>query len=76
MPEFKQLQEDISTLPEVAQTLVVDFVALLKQRYAPNQPVQPLNLDNEPFVGMWHDNAEMQNSTDWVRSVRQKHWRS
>lgn len=77
MPEFEQLQEDISTLPETAQMLVVDFVALLKKRYASTQPSnQPLDLEAEPFVGMWQDNVETRDSTAWVRDVRQKHWRS
>lgn len=78
MPEFEQLRDDISTLPTTAQQLVVDFVAFLKQRYSnPASPSpQPLDLDNEPFVGMWSDRPEMQDSTAWVRQVRQQHWRS
>ncbi|NJN57064.1 MAG: DUF2281 domain-containing protein [Leptolyngbyaceae cyanobacterium SL_5_9] len=78
MPEFEQLRDDISTLPEPAQQLVVDFVAFLKQRYTQQQtnPSQPLNLDNEPFVGIWSDRPEMQDSTAWVKQVRQQHWRT
>ncbi|GAB4367775.1 MAG: hypothetical protein Kow00121_06360 [Elainellaceae cyanobacterium] len=78
MPEFEQLRDDISTLPEPAQQLVIDFVAFLKQRYIQQQtaPSQPLNLDNEPFVGMWSDRPEMQDSTAWVKQVRQQHWRT
>lgn len=78
MPEFEQLRDDISTLPEPAQQLVIDFVAFLKQRYAYEQTTNPhpLNLENEPFVGMWSDRPEMQDSTAWVRQVRQQHWRT
>jgi predicted HTH domain antitoxin len=32
------------------------------------------DLENEPFVGMWADNPEMQDSTAWVKKVRQQHW--
>ncbi|WP_416673607.1 hypothetical protein [Egbenema bharatensis] len=78
MPEFEQLRDDISSLPETAQQLVVDFVAFLKQRYAYEQtpPPAPLDLENELFVGMWSDQPEMQDSTAWVRQVRQQHWRT
>ena len=54
MPKLEKLQEDIANLPEEAQELLSDFVAFLKQRYqslASAKP-QPLNLKNEPFVGM------------------------
>ena len=78
MSEFEQLRDDISTLPAKAQQLVVDFVAFLKQRYASPEPTthQPLNLENEPFVGMWSDRSEMADSTAWVKQIRQQHWRS
>jgi Protein of unknown function (DUF2281) len=78
MLEFEHLKDDVATLPEDAQRLVIDFVSFLKQRYpSPQaQQSQPLDLDNEPFVGMWSDRPEMQDSTAWVREVRQQHWRT
>ena len=78
MPELEKLKADIATLPEEAQQLVSDFVAFLKQRYplSPSAGVQPLNLENEPFVGIWSDRPEMEDSTAWVRQVRQQHWRT
>jgi hypothetical protein len=78
MSEFEQLKHDISTLPETAQQLVVNFVAFLKQRYAHEQtaPPRPLDLENESFVGMWSERPEMQDSTAWVRQIRQQHWRT
>lgn len=86
MPEFEQLKDDISTLPPAAQQLVVDFVAFLKQRYSQPEAAthQPLNLENEPFVGMWsvceappqEARPEMADSTAWVRQIRQQHWHS
>ena len=51
-----KVAQDIASLPEEAQKLLSDFVfvAFLKQRYQPSQSAkpQPLNLENEPFVGM------------------------
>lgn len=56
MPEFERLIQDMAALPEEAQQIVIDFVTFLKQRYQ-HQPtnLQPLNLENESFVGMWSD---------------------
>lgn len=92
MLEFTELQEDIAALPQADQMLVVNFVALLKQRYVDTQhtaqtsdtqtsdtqslEAHPLNLENEPFVGMWKENLETQDSSAWVKAVRQEHWQS
>jgi hypothetical protein len=78
MLEFEQLKDDVATLPQDAQRLVIDFVSFLKQRYPSSKDPQsqPLDLENDPFVGMWSDRPEMQDSTAWVREVRQQHWRT
>ena len=34
MPEFEQIYQDINTLPEEAQTLLFDFLELLKKCYS------------------------------------------
>ena len=78
MTKLEKLHEDIASLPEEAQQLLSDFVAFLKQRYqTSNSESNPsLDLENEPFVGMWSDHKEMKDSTAWVKQVRQKHWRN
>jgi len=51
----------------------------LRQRYKKSQPARTTpasDLKTEAFVGMWQDREDMQESTDWVRSVRQSHWES
>lgn len=81
MLEFEQLKKDIDALSEDDRQLVIQFVAMLKKRYdhasdnskSPCQ-IQALDLDNEPFVGMWRDRPEMQDSAAWVKRVRQQHW--
>jgi hypothetical protein len=32
------------------------------------------NLQDEPFVGMWKDREDMEDSSHWVRQVRQQEW--
>jgi len=78
MPKLNKLSEDIAALPPEAQQLLCDFVALLKHRYPLSSPTPPDTFDweNEPFVGMWSDRPEMQDSTTWVQQVRHQHWPS
>jgi hypothetical protein len=72
----EQLLIDIQELPEEAQEIIADLVAVLKRRYEMKKkpPINSLQLEDQPFIGMWSDRPETQNSTQWVRSIRQKHW--
>ncbi|HBB31112.1 MAG TPA: DUF2281 domain-containing protein [Cyanobacteria bacterium UBA8803] len=74
----EQLTNDIATLPQEAQKMVIAFVNFLKQQYQQpkTQQPQPLNFKDEPFVGMWSDRTDMQDSTAWVRQLRQKEWQN
>ena len=74
MPALDHIQQDIQELPAEAQQLILDFVSFLKQRYQPqpNQPQPPISFADQPFVGMWSDVPEMQNSAAWVRQTRQQ----
>jgi hypothetical protein len=73
------LFRDIASLPPEAQRQVADYVALLKlrrrrrlsSRRAPSVPIA-----NEPFVGMWREREEMQDSAAWVRQLREGDWNS
>lgn len=69
MPALDHFQD----LPKEAQQLILNFVSFLKQRYQP-QPSKfhPLSFTDQPFVGMWSDVPEMQDSTAWVRETRQQ----
>jgi hypothetical protein len=33
-----------------------------------------VDLEREPFVGMWSDREDMSDSSAWVRNVRETHW--
>lgn len=32
------------------------------------------DLAEEPFIGLWRDRQDMQDSTVWVRVVREREW--
>ena len=47
MSSLDQLQQDIQSLPEEAQTLLVDFVEMLKHRYRRSRSAA--SLDSSPY---------------------------
>ena len=67
---------EFSTLPRDAQYQVIEFMLFLHSRYTPDtlRDTEQPNLSAEPFVGMWKDREEMQDSRGYVRELRQKEW--
>jgi hypothetical protein len=57
--------------------MVADFVVSLRQRLESASPADggpPDSLESEPFVGMWWDRADMEDSAAWVRGIRKAEW--
>ncbi len=75
--EYQDIWQQFTTLPPDAQALVIDFIASLKQRYNYSQSPQPkqTNWRSDPFIGLWQDRQDIQDSTQWVRSTRSSEWR-
>lgn len=76
MSFLEEIQKDMASLPDDAQQMVIQFIRFLKQQYPTrvSPPNQQFSLENQPFVGMWQDRAEMRDSTAWVRQVRRQQW--
>ena len=75
--ETTNIVREMASLPPDAQKQVIDFVAFLKARYSPTptaRKAKRTKLANEPFIGMWRTRKDMQDSTAWVRSLRQHEW--
>jgi len=72
----EELLREINSLPIEAQRQIEDFIAFLRLRYKSQSPKETSisDLQTEKFVGMWRDREDMQDSTAWVRNVRDKHW--
>jgi hypothetical protein len=71
----EEILREIALLPPAGQRLVEGFVAFLRERYAPAQPVaQPPDsgLEGESFIGMWRDRDDMRDSSAWVRDQLQE----
>jgi hypothetical protein len=68
---------EIASLPPEAQKQVIDFIAFLKTRYPTPQVAKKTRrtlLTDEPFIGMWQNRDDMQDSTAWVRDLRHREW--
>ena len=75
--ESTKVMYEIASLPPEAQKQVIDFIAFLKTRYPAAQPAretQSTKLTDEPFIGMWEEREDMQDSTAWVRNLRRREW--
>jgi hypothetical protein len=75
--EATNIVREIASLPPEAQRQVADFVAFLKARYPSAQTVRKTRqtrLVDEPFIGMWRDREDMQDSAVWVHNLRQREW--
>ena len=75
--ENVSIVREIASLPPEAQKQAIDFVAFLRACYATTPPVRKARrtkLADEPFIGMWRDREDMQDSTAWVQSLRQREW--
>lgn len=72
-----EIWRQLTTLPLEAQQQVIDFIALLHARYAPSdvrQTAKRTRLASEPFIGMWRNREDLQDSNAWVRSLREREW--
>ncbi|MDO9129455.1 MAG: DUF2281 domain-containing protein [Anaerolineales bacterium] len=74
--ESPRLFQKIASLPPEAQKQIQDFVAFLKARYpaTPSAKTKRTRLADEPFISMWRDRKDMQDSIAWVRQLRQREW--
>lgn len=73
----EELWREIKSLPPMAQREVADFVAFLRNRYKPPCPTgrsKKTELTDEPFVGIWRNREDMEDSTKWVRTIRSREW--
>jgi hypothetical protein len=60
----------LETLPEEdIKALIARAQEILRQR------ARKVMLSEEPAIGMWKDRQDMQNSTAWVRQLREREWR-
>lgn len=65
----------IQTLSPDHQKQVIDFIAYLKAREQVESITNSeMTWESDPFFGIWSDRTDMQDSTEWVRQLRQDQW--
>ncbi|NJL23053.1 MAG: hypothetical protein HC895_23090 [Leptolyngbyaceae cyanobacterium SM1_3_5] len=66
----------IDSLVQIIQALSEEERSLLQQKLNPASiALQNANsLRDEAFIGMWRDRPEMEDSSQWVRNLRQQQW--
>ena len=75
--QAENLWRKFDTLPPAVQKQVSDYIEFLESRYGKrkkNAPARKTKLHDEEFIGMWQDREDMQDSTQWVRELRQNEW--
>lgn len=73
----EEILREILSLPPEGQRQVAAFIARLRELYEHTRPhEQPENSDlgKDDFIGMWRDREDMQDSSGWVRKVREREW--
>lgn len=75
----EKVWRDIAALPPEAQQEVLDFIQFLRKRYKQTRAKEQrrkTQLAEETFVGIWRDRQDMEESSEWIRGVRQREWMS
>jgi hypothetical protein len=72
----QELFKAFESLPAEAQRQALNFIAFLQQTYVPAIKPQKTEIDwaNDPFIGMWQERQDMDDSTTWVRNIRKSAW--
>ena len=74
-----KLWQEIESLPLQAKREVADFVAFLRTRYklpCSADKTMKTELSDEPFIGIWRNREDMEDSCKWVRTLRDREWAS
>jgi AbrB family looped-hinge helix DNA binding protein len=74
-----EIREQLGLKPNSEVVLEVEGNTVRIRRAVPEvQPAKPRrkSLKDQPFVGMWRDREDMADSSEWVRTTRQREWTS
>ncbi|MBS9385790.1 MAG: hypothetical protein HEQ24_16855 [Dolichospermum sp. BR01] len=67
----------LDSLIQIINSLSDEEKKIISQNITTSFPVQQnnsINLENEPFVEMWKDRKDMEDSNQWLRQLRQNEW--
>ena len=67
----------IDSLVQIINSLTTEERISLEQKLqvqTSSTEIDQSDFKDEPFVGMWKDREDMEDSSQWVRQVRQQEW--
>lgn len=73
----EEFLKEFDSLPPEGQRQVASFIALLRERYSRSksgEEAETSSLAQDSFIGMWRDREDMQDSSAWVRKLREREW--
>lgn len=70
------LVQIIHSLTEEEQGMLQQKLLINSEKKEKNKSADLTPLEAEPFVGMWQDREDLEDSTQWVRHLRQEEWMS
>ncbi|MEO8399960.1 MAG: DUF2281 domain-containing protein [Ignavibacteriaceae bacterium] len=75
--ENKRFYNKFESLPMEAQKQVIAFIDFLKEKYKTKnkKSFESNSFSNKKFVGIWKDRTELEDSSSWVKSLRNKEWK-
>lgn len=68
----------LDSLIKIINSLSDEEKKIISHNITTSFPVQQnnsINLENEPFIGMWKDRKDMEDSNQWLRQLRQNEWK-
>ena len=78
-PPPDAVRDEYAALPPDAQYAAAQFIAFLRrppEPVPPHRPVRRVPLRDDPAIGQWKNRMDMEDSVEYVRTLRRKHWRS
>jgi hypothetical protein len=71
----EEILRELASLPPEGQEKAAEFIASLREYYArQNSGHSQFDSSNSGFFGIWRDRAEMQDSSKWLRQLREREW--
>lgn len=71
----EEILRELASLPPEGQEKAAAFIAGLREHYARQSPGHSqLDFNNLAFFGIWRDRVDMQDSSKWLRQLREREW--
>ena len=71
----EEILRELASLPPEGQEKAAEFIAGLREYYArQSSGHSQFDLGNLGFFGIWRDHADMQDSSKWLKQLREREW--